>query len=112
MAVDLLEVEVDVSLEEVDHDALAADAEDDVGGVHGYLFFKEVGVVVHVALQEGVAGGFGVGLFLVIAVVRIITKTDLTALLLFSYMVLFAFAAMLISSGKKSSCRWPLIRAA
>ena len=46
--------------------------------------------------------GLGVGLFLVIAVVRIITKTDLTALLLFSYMVLFAFAAVLISKGKKS----------
>lgn len=46
--------------------------------------------------------GLGVGLFLVIAVIRIITKTDLTALLLFSYMVLFAFAALLISSGKKS----------
>ena len=46
--------------------------------------------------------GLGVGLFLVIAVVRIITKTDLTALLLFSYMVLFAFAALLISSGKNS----------
>lgn len=46
--------------------------------------------------------GLGVGLFLLIAVVRIITKTDLTALLLFSYMVLFAFAALLISSGKKS----------
>ena len=46
--------------------------------------------------------GLGVGLFLVIAVVRIITKTDLTALLLFSYMVLFAFAALLISSGKHS----------
>lgn len=46
--------------------------------------------------------GLGVGLFLVVAVLRIITKTDLTSLLLFSYMVLFAFAALLISSGKKS----------
>ncbi|MBQ7599955.1 MAG: DUF1538 domain-containing protein [Clostridia bacterium] len=46
--------------------------------------------------------GVGVGLFLLLAVVRIITKTDLTALLLFFYMLLFAFAAILISSGKQS----------
>lgn len=46
--------------------------------------------------------GVGVGLFLLLAVIRIITKTDLTALLLFFYMLLFAFAAMLIASGKQS----------
>lgn len=46
--------------------------------------------------------GVGVGLFLAIAVIRIITKTDLTALLLFFYMLLFAFAALMIASGKKA----------
>lgn len=46
--------------------------------------------------------GLGVGLFLVIAVLRIIRKTDLTALLLFFYMLLFAFSALLISRGQQS----------
>lgn len=46
--------------------------------------------------------GVGVGLFLVIAIVRIITKTDLTALLLFFYMLLFAFSSLLITQGAQS----------
>ncbi len=46
--------------------------------------------------------GLGVGLFLVLAVVRIITKTDLTSMLLFFYMLLFACSALLLSAGKKS----------
>ncbi|MBP5224298.1 MAG: DUF1538 domain-containing protein, partial [Lachnospiraceae bacterium] len=45
--------------------------------------------------------GLGVGLFLVLAVVRIVTKADLTAMLLFFYMVLFALSALLIASGKE-----------
>ena len=44
--------------------------------------------------------GVGVGLFLLIAVLKIISRTDLTSLLLFFYMVLFTVAAMLFSSGK------------
>ena len=48
------------------------------------------------------AVGAGVGLFLVLAVVRIITKTDLTAMLLFFYMLLFACSALLLSAGKQS----------
>ena len=60
----------------------------------------QIGTVINSTVLI-LAVGLGVGLFLVIAVVRIITRTDLTALLLFSYMVLFAFAAALISSGKK-----------
>ncbi|MBQ9909953.1 MAG: DUF1538 domain-containing protein [Lachnospiraceae bacterium] len=47
------------------------------------------------------AVGLGVGLFLVLAVIRIVTKTDLTAMLLFFYMVLFALSALLIASGKE-----------
>ena len=42
--------------------------------------------------------GVGVGLFLALAIIRIVTHTDLTAMLLFFYMLLFAFAALLISS--------------
>ena len=43
--------------------------------------------------------GVGVGLFLALAIIRIVTRTDLTAMLLFFYMLLFAFAALLISVG-------------
>ncbi len=43
--------------------------------------------------------GVGVGVFLVIAIVRMVTKTDLTALLLFFYMLLFALSALLIEKG-------------
>ena len=48
------------------------------------------------------AVGIGVGMFLVLAVVRIVTRTDLTAMLLFFYMLLFAFAAMMIARGGQS----------
>ena len=46
--------------------------------------------------------GIGVGLFLVFAVIRIVLKGDLTALLMFFYMLLFALASLLISAGKGS----------
>jgi len=46
--------------------------------------------------------GVGVGLFLVLAILRIVTKTDLTAMLLFFYMLLFAFSALLITNGAAS----------
>lgn len=46
--------------------------------------------------------GAGVGLFLVLAVLRIVTRTDLTAMLLFFYMLLFAFASLMIAQGGKS----------
>ncbi len=44
--------------------------------------------------------GIGVGLFLVCAVAKIVYKKNLSALLMFFYMVLFAFCALLIESGK------------
>ena len=44
----------------------------------------------------------GVGLFLSLAIIRIATRTDLTAMLLFFYMLLFAFSAMLIANGGQS----------
>ena len=46
--------------------------------------------------------GVGVGLFLALAILRIVSHTDLTALLLFFYMLLFAFAALLISGGAQA----------
>ena len=44
--------------------------------------------------------GIGVGLFLVCAVIKIIGQKNLSALLMFFYMVLFAFCALLIENGK------------
>ncbi len=44
--------------------------------------------------------GVGVGLFLLIAVLKILFKKDLSALLIFFYMLLFAVCALLIESGK------------
>ena len=46
--------------------------------------------------------GLGVGLFLALAIIRIVTRTDLTAMLLFFYMLLFAFSALLITVGAQS----------
>ena len=46
--------------------------------------------------------GVGVGIFLLIAVLKIVYKKDLSALLLFFYMLLFSFAALLIESGKSN----------
>ena len=60
---------------------------------------------VSAVIQPGmliVTVGIGVGLFLLIAVIRIVTKSDLTALLMFFYMLLFARASLLISSGNES----------
>ena len=44
--------------------------------------------------------GLGVGLFLLLAILKIIFKKDLSALLLFFYMLLFCICALLIDSGK------------
>lgn len=46
-----------------------------------------------------IAIGLGVGIFTVIGVLKIITKKDLTQILLFFYMMLFALASLLIFSG-------------
>lgn len=46
--------------------------------------------------------GLGVGLFLVIAVLKIIFRKPLSQMLMFSYMLLFAFSAILIESGNGS----------
>lgn len=43
--------------------------------------------------------GAGVGLFLVLAILRIIVKIDLSRLLFLSYLILFALAALLLEEG-------------
>ncbi len=44
--------------------------------------------------------GLGVGIFLVIAILKIVFKKDLSALLMFFYMTLFALCAVLAENGK------------
>ncbi len=44
--------------------------------------------------------GISVGLFLVIAVIKVVFKKDLASLLFFSYLLTFALAALLIERGK------------
>ncbi len=44
--------------------------------------------------------GAGVGLFLVIAIMKIVFKKSLSSLLMFFYMMLFAFCAIMIGCGK------------
>ena len=46
--------------------------------------------------------GIGVGLFLALAVIRIVTRADLTAMLMYFYMILFAFSSVLISADNES----------
>ena len=43
--------------------------------------------------------GVGVGLFLVIGIIKIVTHKPISSLLMFSYMILFMFAALLIVMG-------------
>ena len=46
--------------------------------------------------------GVGVGIFLVIAVLKIVFRLNLSMLLMFFYMLLFALCAILIQEGKFS----------
>jgi len=48
------------------------------------------------------AVGLGVGLFLLLGVLKILFHADLSSILLFFYMLLFCLASMLIASGKGS----------
>ena len=45
--------------------------------------------------------GVGVGIFLVLAVLKIVTKTDLSRMLLFFYMLVFACAALVVVRGNQ-----------
>lgn len=60
---------------------------------------EQVGTVMNNVLLIVTVGG-GVGIFLVIAIARIVFKKDLSYLLIFFYMVLFALCALLIERGK------------
>lgn len=46
--------------------------------------------------------GIGVGLFLVLAILKIVTKTDLSRMLIFFYMLMFALAALVAVRGNQS----------
>ena len=46
--------------------------------------------------------GFGVGLFLIVSILKIVTKRKLASILMFSYMLLFALASVLILNGKEA----------
>ena len=59
----------------------------------------QVGTVMNGTLLI-VTVGLGVGLFLLLAVIKIIFHNDLTSMLLFFYMLLFCMVALLIDSGK------------
>ena len=59
----------------------------------------QVGAVMNGTLLV-VTVGVGVGLFLLVAVLKIVFHRDLTGILLFFYMVLFCLAALLIDTGK------------
>ena len=59
---------------------------------------EQVSAVMNGPLLIGTVG-LGVGLFLLLAVLKILFHVDLTALLLFFYMILFCLAAMLFDTG-------------
>ena len=61
----------------------------------------QVGAVMNGTLLI-VTVGVGVGLFLLLGVLKIVFHADLTSILLFFYMLLFCLAALLIDSGKGS----------
>lgn len=46
--------------------------------------------------------GFGVGLFLIVSILKIVTKHKLASILMFSYLLLFALASVLILNGKEA----------
>ncbi|MBE5730335.1 MAG: DUF1538 domain-containing protein [Clostridiales bacterium] len=62
---------------------------------------EQVGAVINSTLLI-VTVGVGVGLFLLIAILKIVFKGDLSALLIFFYLMLFAITTMLIESGNGS----------
>lgn len=49
-----------------------------------------------------VAVGIGVGLFLVLAILRIVTRKSLASLLMLFYMLLFALAALVLTAGNEN----------
>ena len=62
----------------------------------------QVESVINPSMLLIITVGAGVGLFLVIAVLKIVFHLNLSALLMFFYMMLFAVCALMIESGKIS----------
>lgn len=60
---------------------------------------QQLGAVMNGTLLIGFVA-LGVGLFLLFAVLKIVTKNDLSPMLLFFYLALFALAALLLENGK------------
>ncbi|MBQ7173472.1 MAG: DUF1538 domain-containing protein [Clostridia bacterium] len=60
---------------------------------------RQLSAVLNGTVLIGIVGA-GVGLLLLVAVLKIVTKNDLSPILLFFYMTLFALAAILIENGK------------
>ena len=61
---------------------------------------QQVSAVINPTLLI-VTVGLGVGVFLALSVIRIVTNTDLTAMLMFFYMIMFAFASLLIANDNE-----------
>lgn len=66
-----------------------------------WVLSEQVQAVINPFLLIGTIG-VGVGLFLMLSIYKIIFKKDLSALLLFFYLALFALAAVLIALNKNS----------
>ena len=49
--------------------------------------------------------GIGVGLFLLIAIVKIVFKKDLSTIIIFFYMMLFMFGMLMVTFGRDSTLR-------
>jgi len=62
------------------------------------LLAEQVSAVMNGTLLIGVVG-VGVGIFLIVGIMKIVTRNDLSAILLFFYMAVFAAAALLIERG-------------
>lgn len=62
---------------------------------------EQVSAVIHETVLI-VAVGIGVGIFLLLSVLKIIFKKPLSSMLLFFYMILFTFAALVILNGNES----------
>jgi hypothetical protein len=64
------------------------------------LASQVAGIIDHTALV--VAIGIGVGLFLVLGILRVVFRLHLSRLMTFFYMFLFAIAALIVASGKEN----------
>jgi hypothetical protein len=64
------------------------------------LASQVAGIIDHTALV--VAIGIGVGLFLVLGILRVVFRLHLSRLMTFFYMFLFAIAALIVVSGKEN----------